>query len=116
LAVVRIEPRESTDPIRHSVDHNERAVVVQGVVSPDPDGGVVVPGLSAPIDRHYSGQLPGDGVRQIDRGDGLQLPALDRADGTRERRLSLLAVSDGHDLLQTKATLTGSVKIGRAHV
>ena len=100
LDVLRIETLEPADAIGHPVDHDERAVVVQRVVASDPDTRGVVAGLPAPGDRDKAGQLAGEGVREVDRGHRLQLFARDRADGTGESRLTLLPVSDRHDLRQ----------------
>ena len=100
LDVVRTEALEPADAIRHAVDHDERAVVVQRMVATDPDGRAVVPRLAAPVDRHHAGEFARDRVGQIHGGHALQLLALDGANGAGQGRLALLPVPDRHDGLQ----------------
>ena len=100
LDVLRVEPLEPADPVRHAVDHDERAVVVQRVVAADPDGRPVVPGLAALVDGHEAGQLAAQRVRHVDRGNALDLLTLHRADRTGQRRLALLAITHRHHRVQ----------------
>src|SRR5204863_5166527 len=64
------------------------------------DGRPVVPGLAALVDGHEAGQLAAQRVRQVDRGDALDLLTLNRADGTGQRRLALLAITHRDDRVQ----------------